>query len=438
MTAAGRSDEGAERSDRAVRTDRGVRAVRAHAPVRVCDVGGWTDTWFGSPGQVCSVAVAPGVEVLAELVHEPGPPNDCGGQVHLVAPDLGEDYRFGPATPSVDPAPTPSVGARPGPDADALVDAEASDDVSAWDGYVPVRQPLLEHAVAEALTRHPLAPGEAVRVTITSVVPVGASLGTSAAVLVALLAALDGLLGGQSLPAGSPEAPDPVDRPDLARRAHAVETGRAGREAGVQDHWAAALGHTQHLVVDTYPSVRARRLALADHVAGELAERLVTVVFGPHDSSAVHGEVVHALLSCDGAAHDRVRQATRRLAALAAEAAGALERGDVDAWAAVLTRSTGVQAELHPGLVGPAHQAAIEVAAALGAAGWKVNGAGGSGGSLTVVAGRSPGRGGSAPNSAPASVAELRARLAAVDPTWTVLDLTPAAGLTVEVVPISG
>lgn len=385
------------------------RAVRAHAPVRVCDVGGWTDTWFGSPGQVCSVAVSPGVEVLAELV---GPTDPATGGVHLVAPDLDEDYRFGPrvdahATPDPD-----TTGVAPGP--------------SAWAGHVPVRQPLLEHAVAEALDRRPLPPGRDLRITIRSAVPVGASLGTSAAVLVALLAAVDGLLGED--PVGT------VDRSDVARRAHAVETGRAGREAGVQDHWAAAHGNAQHLVVDTYPSVRARRLDLADHVTDELAERLVTVVFGPHDSSAVHGEVVHALLSCDGAAHDRVRQATRRLTALAADAAAALERGDLDAWAAVLTRSTGVQAELHPGLVGPAHRAAIEVASSLGAAGWKVNGAGGSGGSLTVVAGRSPGRGG--PVSA--WVTELRERLVATNPTWTVLDLAPAGGLTVETVPAGG
>lgn len=379
------------------------RAVRAHAPVRICDVGGWTDTWFGSPGQVCSVAVSPGVEVLAELIESVVPAGDrapTGGLVHLVAPDLDEDYRFGPAVPA--------------PTADAT-DAPAG--ASPWAEHVPVRQPLLEHAVAEVLGRHPLPPGHDVRVSIRSAVPVGASLGTSAAVLVALLAALDGLLAG----AGDPV--EPADPTDLARRAHAVETGRAGREAGVQDHWAAALGHAQHLVVDTYPSVRSRRLDLTDDVATELADRLVTVVFGPHDSSAVHGEVVHALLTCNGDAHDRVRRATRGLATLAAEAAAALERGDVDAWAAVLTRSTSVQADLHPALVGPAHHAAIEVAASLGAAGWKVNGAGGSGGSLTVVTGRSDGA---------ASTAELRERLAAAHPGWTVLDLVPAGGLTVE------
>ena len=36
-----------------------------HVPVRVCDVGGWTDTWFAERGRVCSLAVGPGVSVRA-------------------------------------------------------------------------------------------------------------------------------------------------------------------------------------------------------------------------------------------------------------------------------------------------------------------------------------------------------------------------------------
>ena len=79
-----------------------------------------------------------------------------------------------------------------------------------------------------------------------------------------------------------------------------METGPAGRQAGVQDHWAAALGGFQHLVVDTYPEVRARPLAVADAVSTELGDRLVTVVFGPHDSSAVHAEVINAVVGCSG------------------------------------------------------------------------------------------------------------------------------------------
>jgi len=36
------------------------RVIRAEAPVRICDLGGWTDTWFAEHGAVCSIAVTPG------------------------------------------------------------------------------------------------------------------------------------------------------------------------------------------------------------------------------------------------------------------------------------------------------------------------------------------------------------------------------------------
>ena len=32
--------------------------------MRTCDIGGWTDTWFGGPGRVLNVAVSPGIEVV--------------------------------------------------------------------------------------------------------------------------------------------------------------------------------------------------------------------------------------------------------------------------------------------------------------------------------------------------------------------------------------
>ena len=69
--------------------------VVATAPVRVADVGGWTDTWFGSPGRVCHLAVGPGVEVTASLVDRAP-----RGPVHLVAPDVGLDRFVDPAEPA--------------------------------------------------------------------------------------------------------------------------------------------------------------------------------------------------------------------------------------------------------------------------------------------------------------------------------------------------
>ena len=59
--------------------------------------------------------------------------------------------------------------------------------------------------------------------------------------------------------------------------------------------------------------------------------------------------------------------------------------GDLDDWARVLRASTDTQRLMHADLVGRHHQAAIEGARLRGATGWKVNGAGGRGGSLTAL-----------------------------------------------------
>ena len=335
------------------------RTAVATAPVRVADVGGWTDTWFGSPGSVCHVAVGPGVRVEAGLVDAPWHP-----------------------APHARPRCRPTRWATP-----------------CWTMRCRPRSTGID-----------LPAGVGLEVTITSAVPPGASLGTSASVLVALLGALDELVGGgRRLPA------------DLAVLAHQVETVRAGREAGVQDQWAAAMGGVGLLAIGPYPDVRHEAIGVRPAALNDLRERLVTVVFGAHDSSLVHAQVINALVGCGGDEHDRARQALRRMSTLAGDAASALADGDVDQWAEVLVAATDAQRQLHAGLVGAPHQAAIDAAGQLGAAGWKVNGAGGDGGSLTVVSGVGHGA---------ASADELAAALGAIDPAWRVVDLRPVVGRT--------
>lgn len=357
----------------------GPAAVVATAPVRVADVGGWTDTWFGSPGQVCHLAVGPGVEVEARRSAEPG--------VRLHAPAVEAD--------AYEVRPSPSGG---------------------WAVPLPGRHPLLEHAIGAIVEGvGPLEDGSSmpgVELAVRSEVPPGASLGTSASVVVALLGALDALLAGGHRSAA-----------ELAVLAHQVETERAGRQSGVQDQWAAAMGGAALLAVGPYPDVRRRELDVPATALAELGDRLATVVFGPHDSSTVHTQVIDALVTCGGVEHHHAREALRLLSTLAGEAAAALEAGDVDGWAQVLARSVDAQGALHPSLVGPRHRAAIEVARALGCTGWKVNGAGGDGGSLTVVL---PPAG-----SERDPFARLATALAEVDPTWTVLHLRPSPGLQV-------
>src|SRR5688500_7839854 len=43
--------------------DRPQRIINALAPIRICDNGGWTDTWFAKHGKVFNIAVYPYAEV---------------------------------------------------------------------------------------------------------------------------------------------------------------------------------------------------------------------------------------------------------------------------------------------------------------------------------------------------------------------------------------
>ena len=52
-----------------------------------------------------------------------------------------------------------------------------------------------------------------------------------------------------------------------------------------------------------------------------------------------------------------------------------------------MSENTAAQTRLHPDLVSDEAQAVIDIARERGALGWKVNGAGGDGGSITLLAG---------------------------------------------------
>ena len=339
--------------------------VRATAPVRIADAGGWTDTWFARHGAVCCLAVTPGVEVAVEA--RPRPRHDGPTRVVLDARAYGERYAFVPGAP----------------------------------GGAPGRHPLLEAAVEEA----GVPDGSDLEITVTSGVPPGCSTGTSAAVTVALLAALDALTPGRRTPA------------ELAAAAHRVETERLGQQSGVQDQLVAAHGGACFIRVDPYPRATVTPIDLPPAFAEELDRRLLLVYLGTsHRSSAVHEQVIAGLAGRAGSSPQL--DALRR----AAEAArDALAAGDVAAYGRALVTNTDAQAALHPALVGPAATTAIEVARAHGAAGWKVNGAGGDGGSLTVLG--------------PADLEQrdrLRAALVEADPALQPIDVRlSATGVTV-------
>jgi D-glycero-alpha-D-manno-heptose-7-phosphate kinase len=229
-----------------------------------------------------------------------------------------------------------------------------------------VRHPLIEAAVESV----GVPAGTDVELSVRSAVPPGASTGTSAAVCVAIVGALRALQGMQT------------DAADVARAAHRVEVAVLGQQSGVQDQYGAAYGGISFIEITEYPDATRHEVAASDATRAALDRRLLLVYLGrTHRSSAVHEEVIREL--------DRPgstgRAALDDLRAAAAAARHAVELGDFAALGAAMRECTEGQRRLHPALVGSDAQRVIDAASARGALGWKVNGAGGEGGSLAIL-----------------------------------------------------
>lgn len=301
--------------------------INGVAPIRICDLGGWTDTWFAGHGAIFNIGVYPYVEVQVAVF----PRSSREHQVTLHAENYGERYVVMPG--SIDHA----------------------------------RHPLLEAAINEV----PLPDDAALEITIFSEVPAGASTGTSAAVTVALIGALDALTPGRMTPH------------EVAYAAHRVETQRLGLQSGIQDQLCSAYGGINFIEMFQYPYASVSQIRVPDAIWWELERRLALIFLGrTHSSSAVHEQVI-ATLEREGDASPRL-DALRRCAVRARDA---LYAGDFAALGRAMIDNTDAQRALHPALVNADADTVIALAREHGALGWKVNGAGGEGGSLTLLCG---------------------------------------------------
>jgi len=145
-----------------------LHVINSVAPIRICDNGGWTDTWFAGHGRVFNIGVYPYVEVQIEVF----PRSAQADRIVLYAENYGERYVVHPE--------------RPG-----------------WD-----RHPLLEAAIEYMHIPDDVS----LQISIFSEAPAGCSTGTSAAVSVALIGALDSLTPGRMTPH------------EVAYAAHQIET----------------------------------------------------------------------------------------------------------------------------------------------------------------------------------------------------------------------
>ncbi len=306
---------------------RPLRIINSTAPIRVCDNGGWTDTWFAEYGQIFNIAVNPVAEVQLEVF----PRHAKEERIIIHAENYGERY-----------AP------------------QFNND--AWDQH-----PLLEAAIV----RMGVPDDVAIQVHLHSNAPVGASTGTSAAVSVALLGALDCLTPGR------------LAAHEIAYLAQSIETDMLKQQCGIQDQLCAAYGGINFIDMFQYPHASVSSIHLPKTIWWELERRLLLIYLGTsHVSSQVHEQVIHELEDAGPMAWQ-----LNALRKTAVPSRNALVCGDFAALGTTMQQNTEAQRQLHPALVSADAERVIEIAKTHGALGWKVNGAGGEGGSLTLLCG---------------------------------------------------
>jgi D-glycero-alpha-D-manno-heptose-7-phosphate kinase len=188
---------------------------------------------------------------------------------------------------------------------------------------------------------------------------------------VALIGALDWLSPGRLTPH------------EVAKAAHRIETDLLKQQCGVQDQLASAYGGINFIEILDYPHAIVSPILLPNSIHWELERRLSLIFLGQsHSSSKVHEKVI-AQLEAAGPEAAKLQP----LRHTPVQARDALYAGDFAALGRAMIANTAAQAELHPALVSPTHQAVIDVARQFDAIGWKVNGAGGDGGSVTILSG---------------------------------------------------
>jgi len=302
-----------------------LRIVNSVAPIRVCDLGGWTDTWFAEYGRVLNIAVYPYVQCQMRVEQSRG----RKGRITIHAENYGDRITLDPESVVYD------------------------------------KHPLLEAAVDAMAVPRDLD----IHITLFSEAPGGCSTGTSAAVSVALIGALDALTPGRMTPG------------EVAAKAHEIETEYLKLQCGVQDQIASAYGGIVYIEMTRYPDARVSRIELPNAIWWELESRLSLIFLGrTHRSTEVHEKVIREL---ENAGPEDERIEALRLPPR--EAKDALFAGDFAAFGRAMQANTEAQERLNKHLVSDLARAVIVIARKHGALGWKVNGAGGAGGSLTIL-----------------------------------------------------
>ncbi|MFX1350386.1 MAG: hypothetical protein ACFE92_17075, partial [Promethearchaeota archaeon] len=205
--------------------------IYSKAPVRICDLGGWTDTWFYPKGAVFSISIdlCSYVRVFPNL----------SKKINIFSENLNLHTEI--------------------QDFHEIIYDGNLDLLKAAVKIMGIKKGMDIYAKAEA--------------------PPGCGTGTSASVAVALIAALTNL-SHKKLKQG-----------EIAKLAHKLEIDELKLESGVQDQYAAAYGGINFMEIE-YPSVKISPLEISNERLTELENQLVLVYLSSRSSNLMHKAVI--------------------------------------------------------------------------------------------------------------------------------------------------
>jgi len=207
------------------------RTIYSRAPVRICDIGGWTDTWFYPNGAVFNFCV--------DLYNYVMIKENDSNQIQIHSENLNLTTQI-----------------------------KNYNDIE-FDGKLDLLKAVIKKMKIEG----------GMDINIRSELPPGCGTGTSASVCVALIGALFTYLE------------EPIDPLRVAALAHSVEVEELKLESGVQDQYAAALGGLNFMEI-MYPSVKITPININKRRQFEIENSLILLVFDSRSSSDMHNAVI--------------------------------------------------------------------------------------------------------------------------------------------------
>ena len=207
------------------------KIIFSRAPVRICDIGGWTDTWFYNTGAVFNIAVD--LYSYVRIIE-----NDTN-QINIISENLNQSTII------------------------------KNINKIEYDGNLDLLKAAVKRMEIDS----------GLDIFVRSDAPPGSGTGSSASIAVALIAAL-GYYSNVNL-----------KKHEIAKLAHKLEIEELNLESGVQDQYAAAYGGINFMEIK-YPSVEISNIIIEESRLCELESQLILVYLGSRSSNEMHKAVI--------------------------------------------------------------------------------------------------------------------------------------------------